>query len=399
MRRFAAAASIFLALLPFMPAQAARASLASGPAQGMTTIQMAAGETKHIVLRYRNLGSSIWKNSGRGYVSLYATHRYGRKSVFYGPGWKSRIQPASLSENSVKPGSTGSFEVALTAPDNPDVYQEQFQLASEKNGWIWGSTVRLTINVSEPQTTSTTPIRAKAYVVLDAETGQVIDATNSDQVRSIASITKLMTTLVLNDRGLDPNTVVTMQRGDEVGGGRLRVRYGTQVTVQDLFASMLVSSANNAANALARTTGLPRDAFVDKMNEKAREIGMTRSAFVDPTGIEAGNVSTAKEVALMARAAFGIPSVADVMSQPVYHVVTVGGRRDHQIKNTNKLLSDSDIEVAAGKTGFTYEAGYTFVARVRKPGERDLIVAVLGCDTKNQPFRDTKALALRAWTK
>jgi D-alanyl-D-alanine endopeptidase (penicillin-binding protein 7) len=160
---------------------------------------------------------------------------------------------------------------------------------------------------------------------------------------------------------------------------------------------MIIGSANNAANALARATGLAKSDFVAKMNAKAAELGLTKTSFADPTGIKVENLSTAHEVALMSLKAFRYPAVAALAGEPTYHVATIGSRGAHDIVNTNKLVKDGEVEVAAGTTGFIYEAGYTLTTILRKLGERDLLVVVLGCDSQYKSFRDAKVLAEQAW--
>ena len=131
------------------------------------------------------------------------------------------------------------------------------------------------------------------------------------------------------------------------------------------------------------------------MNQKARKLGLFSTRFADPTGIEIENLSTAREVALMAKAAFDDPWIAEFAARSDYEVATAKG--PHRIRNTNKLVADSSIEVSAGKTGFINEAGYTLVTRVKRAGERELIVVVLGSETKDQSFRAAKTLAEKIW--
>ena len=378
-------------------AGAASRAYAATRTSGDTVIEMRAGETREIVLKYKNAGASAWKNSGRGFLSLYATRPYKRKSAFWRSDWYSRLQPARLQEKSVAPGKTGTFTFTLHAPFDPGAYVEQFQLAAENVDWVWGSAVRVTIKVLPELVTADTPVNAKAWFVMDAETGEPLLEQNADDVRSIASITKLMTVMVAREQGANEDAVVALQRSDEVGGGRLRVPVGTKLTVRNLAASAVVGSANNAANALARSTGLPKDAFVEKMNGKAAALGLASTSFADPTGIKVENRSTAREVARMARTAFADPWIAEFAARPEYEVATARGPRS--IKNTNKLVGDEAIEVVAGKTGFIYEAGYTLVTRLKKEGRPELIIVVLGSDSQRLTFRDTKALAERAWAE
>ncbi|HJV32416.1 MAG TPA: serine hydrolase, partial [Patescibacteria group bacterium] len=353
--------------------------------------------TKQVTLKFRNAGSYVWRGAGKSYVSAYATGPYKRKSVFWHSDWSSRYQAGRLNEATVKSGQTGSVTITLHAPLQAGTYTEQFQLAVENVAWIYGSVARLKIEVVPEQVTAETPVNAKAYAVMDAATGEMLDAKNADDVRSIASITKLMTVMVAHDAGLDPDAIVALARADEVGGGRLRVPVGTSISVRDLVASAIVGSANNAANAIARATGLPREEFVARMDAKARALGMASSSFADPTGIEVENLSTAKEVALMGKAAFQDSWIAEFAAAPEYEVATAKG--PHLIKNTNKLVSDAAVDVTAGKTGFINEAGYTLVTRLKREGEREVIVVVLGADTKSQSFRDAKVLAQKAWAR
>lgn len=368
---------------------------ATSGAQGDTTITVEAGHTIEVPLKFKNTGAYTWKGTGKNYVSAYATGPYKRKSVFHDAAWPTAYQAAKLSTATVKPGQTGSLTLSLHAPVTPGTYNEQFQLAVENSAWVYGGVARLTVVVVPEKITINTPVNAKEYAVIDADTGDLLASQNADEVHSIASMTKLMTIMVAHESGLDPNLMLTLGRQDEVGGGRLRVAYGTKLTVHECVAGAIIGSANNCAHAVARVTGLSDDDFVARMDHKAEELGLTHTSFADPTGIEVPNQSTAYEVALMAKAAFNDPWISEFAGLPTYDVQTSLGV--HPIKNTNKLMSDSSIDVIAGKTGFIYEAGYTLVTRVHREGQHDLIVAVMGCDTENQPFRDARVLAEQTW--
>lgn len=368
---------------------------ATSGVQGATAVTIEAGHTAQVTLKFKNTGAYTWRGTGKNYVSAYATGPYKRKSVFHDASWPNAYQAVRLNAATVKPGQTGSVTLTLRAPSTAGTYMEQFQLAVENTAWIYGAIARLTINVVPEKVTLDTSVNAKEYAVIDADTGELLASQNPDEVHSIASMTKLMTVMVAHESGLDPDAMVTLGRDDEVGGGRLRVAYGTKLTVRDLVASAIIGSANNAAHAIARATGLSDEDFVARMDAKAKSLRLAQTSFADPTGIDVPNLSTAREVALMARAAFNDPWISQFAGLPTYDVQTSGGV--HPIKNTNKLMKDGTIEVVAGKTGFIYEAGYTLVTRVRRQGQHDLIVAVMGCDGENQPFRDAKVLAEKAW--
>ena len=383
-------------LLFCFPAQAATRLYAASRLSGETAITMEAGSTRDIVLTFRNGGSKTWKKTGRGFLSLYTTPSR-RVSAFRDGSWRNAKQPIVMSEASVAPGKSGTFRLRLHAPEKAGTYQEQFQLAAENVAWVWGSSVRITIAVVPSRVTKNTPVNAKSYIVMDAATGAVLDEKDADAQRSIASMTKLMTVMTAKRLGIDSEKVVAMEREDEVGGGRLRMPYGTLLTVRNLIAAALIGSANNSANALARSTGLSKDMFVDRMNGLAAEMGLAHTRFADPTGIEVENMSTARDVARMGRAAFEDQEIASLTSSLSYSVVALNRPEVHEIKNTDKLLNDPDISVLGGKTGFIYEAGYTLVTKLHKPNKPDVIVVVLGCDTKNRPFQDAKILAEKAW--
>jgi D-alanyl-D-alanine endopeptidase (penicillin-binding protein 7) len=397
MKRLLIIAMLAVFATPLSAGAAARPYV-SGPAQGDVVVRVEAGKTKEVTLKFKNAGSYNWRNTGKPYVSLYAAGPYKRKSVFWNSAWPTRYQAARLKEALVKPGSSGTITFTLKAPTETGSYAEQFQLAAENAAWISGSVVRLKIEVVPEKVAADSSVNAKAYVVMDAESGDILAAQQADEVRSIASITKLMTVMVAHEVGIDQESTVVLAREDEVGGGRLRVPVGTTLTVPNLLGSTIVGSANNTANAIARATGLARNEFIARMDSKAQSLGMIHSSFEDPTGIEVGNRSTAHDVALMARAAFADEWIAPYAALSTYDVQLPTGAL-HTIKNTNALLKDASLDVVAGKTGFINEAGYTLVTRLRKAGEKELIVVVLGSDTKNLSFRDAKVLAEKSWSR
>lgn len=396
MKRLLAIALIAAFAAPLSADAAARA-YASGAAQGETVVRVEAGTTKEVTLKFRNAGSYNWRGTGKSYVSLYATGPYKRKSAFWHSAWPTRYQAGRMKESLVRPGATGSVTFTVHAPPQTGTYVEQFQLAAENIAWIYGSVARVRIEVVPERVTDETAVNAKAWVVMDAASGEILASERPDEVRSIASITKLMTVMVAHDAGLDPEKPVALARADEVGGGRLQVAVGTVLSVPALLGSTIVGSANNTANALARATGLTRAEFIRRMDAKAVALGLARTRFADPTGIEVENFSTAREVAHLARAAFSDGWIAPYAGMSTYDVALPGGDV-RTIKNTNTLVNDATLHVLAGKTGFINEAGYTLVTRVRRHGEKELIVVILGADSKNLSFRDAKVLAEKAWS-
>ena len=393
------AASALLA--PFSGVEAKRLAYASGPAYGTAPITLHAGSTQTVTVEFQNAGRYSWHGTGKNYSALYASGPYGRTSIFRSPSWPTDKQVARINESTVKPGAYGTVSLELKAPNEPGVYREQFQLSVTGVGWISGAVAKININVIAADAPLPPPtVTAKSWIIVDADSGAELSSFRPDDQRSIASITKLMTVHVAQSLGFNTSAMYDIERKDEVGGGRLRVSYGTRLTGTDMIASALIGSANNAANAIARSTGLPKADFVARMNQSATDIGMTRSFFVDPSGIKPENISTARDVAKMSLAVFADPMVSAMTSSDGYTVTAVARKTyAHQISNTNKLVYDNSLDVMAGKTGFNYEAGYTLTTRLHTEGKADLLVVVLGSDTKNLSFREAKRLAEWQWTR
>lgn len=253
---------------------------------------------------------------------------------------------------------------------------------------------------------STPAITSPIYLVVDDATGMMLAAQRAEQSWPIASITKLMTTKVALESGADAGGAFAIADADNVGGARLWVGEGTRFTFRDLLAATLVGSANNAANAIARATGMTQATFVAAMNEKANALGLTKTTFADPTGIELGNVSTAREVAYLASNAFAHEAIRKFTGSSR---ATIAALNDatyvRDIKNTNWLLYDpayDDVYVTAGKTGYLNESGWNLVVRMHPMGEdetdRSLVVVVLGAAGRRESFDDAATLARWAWS-
>src|SRR5919204_4479022 len=157
----------------------------------------------------------------------------------------------------------------------------------------------------EPRTEKVVLLRSNAVLVQDADTGEIVYNKNSDAIVPIASITKLMTAMVILDRGLDLDQRIVLSREDvdAIKGTRSRLQTGSVLTRNELMLLALMPSENRAAAALGRTYpgGIP--AFVTAMNDKANELRMTDSRFVEPTGLSPANVSSPRDLAKLVRAA------------------------------------------------------------------------------------------------
>jgi len=243
-------------------------------------------------------------------------------------------------------------------------------------------------------------IRASAYAVVDAQNGEVLISKNPDAPKIPASLTKLVTALVVLDTKPKLSKAVAMTKEDQVVGycGRrgvcIKSAAGVKFSVDGLFHASLILSANNAANALARSTGLTPEQFSKKMNAKAASLGATNSYFNEPTGLDPANVVTAADYGKILAAAFQDPYLRKIAGLSQYTLRSTNNSRYNQpIKNTNKLLGDADIKVLIAKTGYLDESRYNFSAVLKYKNGRELAIVVLGEDHLYTAYDETKHVA------
>jgi D-alanyl-D-alanine carboxypeptidase (penicillin-binding protein 5/6) len=238
---------------------------------------------------------------------------------------------------------------------------------------------------------STVAITAESALVQDLESGTVLFGRNMQQQRSPASTTKLLTVLV----GLEtfPEFLrIRIPQGVNVGGAQLGLRPDTEFAVSSLVDAIMISSANDAAMALALQYPSGLSGFVVRMNSMATELGMNSSSFTNPVGFDHPNqVSTVEDLARLARAAASQPRLSTAMAQQTATITDSTGAHSYRLINTNQLLS-LDETVTGVKTGTTLAAGQVLISRVeREPAS--LLIVVMG--SKNR-YADTQALV--DWT-
>lgn len=242
-------------------------------------------------------------------------------------------------------------------------------------------------------------LQSRSAAVLDTATNAFVKTYNADEVTPIASLTKLMTAMVFLDTQPNWDRRIAYSNTDSRIGAKLLIRAGDTVTVRQLFHTMLIGSANNATMALVRSTGLGTSEFVRRMNVKARELGLADTAFVEPTGLDEHNVSTAREYAMLANAAFHYPAIRKTTITQVY-TFTTGRGVYHRIKNSNTLLKNASVNIRGGKTGYTEEAGFSVVLLTQAKTESApaYITVVLGHPNSWGRFVEARELALNAGT-
>lgn len=232
-----------------------------------------------------------------------------------------------------------------------------------------------------------------AYVV-DQETGQVLLGKNDEDVRPIASITKLMTGIIVADAGLplDERITITSEDVDRLKGSGSRLRVGTELTRRQALHLTLMSSENRAAHALARTYPGGERAFVDAMNNMARKLGMDQTRYVEPTGLSSNNRSSARDLAVLVAAAAERPLLAHYSTSRGYQLATDTGRLRYV--NSNPLVRGGEWRIGLQKTGYIREAGQCVVMQAQLAG-RELIVVLL--DSANKVTRVADAERVRRW--
>ena len=235
-------------------------------------------------------------------------------------------------------------------------------------------------------------VRAAAAIIYNPETNEVLWESNSQDQRSIASITKVMTATVFLENNPDLSDVITVARSDVYQASTTHLRANDKVTTDDLLHLLLIASDNAAARALARVSSHGSEGFVQRMNEKAAELGLESTHYADPSGLLSDNVSSAYDMARLITHASGDDRIASVMRTSEYTVRTAN-RRVVTFHSTNHLLGRADVDVRAGKTGFISKAGYCLATLLRLPeGGQQVAVVVLGARSNAGRFMETRNL-------
>ena len=231
-------------------------------------------------------------------------------------------------------------------------------------------------------------------LVIDQETGQAIIEKQSGTVVPIASISKLMTAMVVLDAKLDMNEVITIGDDDVDGlkGTRSRLPVGTAMTRETAMLLALMSSENRAANSLGRhyPGGMP--AFVRAMNRKAQALGMLNSRFEEPTGLSSNNVSTAHDLARMVAAAARYPEIRTFSTTGEARIDLNGHIREFH--NTNALVRSDNWEIGVSKTGYISEAGRCLVMQARV-ADKPVVIVLL--DSAGKMTRVGDANRIKRW--
>jgi D-alanyl-D-alanine endopeptidase (penicillin-binding protein 7) len=236
-------------------------------------------------------------------------------------------------------------------------------------------------------------VRLKSALLVNYSDGSVLFAKNPDEVRPIASISKLMTAMVVLDKCSDLSLTEVVTKDDCYQSSRSRMRVGYKMSLNDLLYTSLMVSDNRATRALARAVFGSLEKCAEAMNAKAVELGLTNTRFVEPTGLSAANVSTATEVAKIIYYTRKYPQIGRITSIQNYLIKITSRKRTFKksISNTN-LLTHSPYDVLTGKTGYISASQYCVVSLVQnRQGER-LTVVALGAPGAMTRFREARKL-------
>lgn len=239
-------------------------------------------------------------------------------------------------------------------------------------------------------------LNSSVALVVDQQTNEVLLSKNDSAVLPVASLTKLMTGLVVADAHLDMNEMITITQDDvdTLKGSRSRLMVGTTLTRGELMHLALMSSENRAAHALGRTYPGGLNEFVRLMNRKATELGMRDTRYVEPTGLSSDNRSSARDLALLVSAAYQRPILRDLSTSPGYEVDV--GRRTLQYNNSNRLVKSPEWDIGLQKTGYISEAGRCLVMQAKIAG-RQLIMVFLDATGKLGRIQDAERV--RRWVE
>jgi D-alanyl-D-alanine endopeptidase (penicillin-binding protein 7) len=261
---------------------------------------------------------------------------------------------------------------------------------------LWLSTLPVPTQASNFTDLKGNPnLRSASALVINAK-GNVIYGKDIDTIRPIASITKLMTAMVIIDSDLDLNEKITVTKADrdlvQLTGSRLE--YGASLPRREMILLAIMSSENRAATALGRNWPGGMTEFVKAMNKKAAQLGMDNSHFADPAGLHVENKSTARDLMKMVTAARGYELIRQASTTTRIEVRPYAKRGPLVYGNTNRLLKNKTWDIALSKTGYINEAGRCLVMQANIEGEQVSIV-LLNSFGKLTPFGDSNRL--RKW--
>ncbi len=235
-------------------------------------------------------------------------------------------------------------------------------------------------------------LNLKSAIAVDNKSGKVIYCFNAGNIRPVASLTKLLSAMIIYDK-YNPNTIIEINKADSRRSSRSLFRVGDKVKAKDLLYAAMLRSDNRAARALARTTMGSIDNFVKEMNKRAEKIGLKDTKMFDPTGLDERNLSTAADCARLINTVIkNYPEIARMSSLKKYNLKPVNRKKSKRLINTNKMVF-SKYNVLAGKTGYIIESDYCLATVLENDQGEQITIVVLGAPGPKTRFREARRLA------
>ena len=232
-------------------------------------------------------------------------------------------------------------------------------------------------------------LETRAALALDFHSGKILFEKNADEKLPMASITKLMTAIIIAEEEDLSETATISQNAAVTQGSKIWLYPGETMRVKDLLAALLIPSANDAGVALAEFSAGTEENFIKKMNEKTEKLGLTNTHFSNTVGFDTkDHYSTARDLSLLATYAYKNPIIRSLASQSEMTIASVDGATTHKLSATNQLLG-GELNVVGLKTGNTLSAGPSLVAVAKGPANHEVISVVLNSP---QRFSETKLL-------
>ena len=304
------------------------------------------------------------------------------KSASAGSGPKARVSSSRAAASRSVVSTRGKGKAAVAAKRS--VVRLPAEPARQSFGQLYGL----------HDTQDPLSLKSSVAYVLDQDTNEVLISKNSQAVLPIASITKLMTAVVVSESQQSLQEVLTISQDDvdTEKGSSSRLQVGSQLTRGEMLHLALMSSENRAANALGRHHPGGLSSFVAAMNSKARQLGMHDTRSVEPTGLSSQNQSSAQDLATLVKAAYNFPLIRELSTSPEYQVSV--GQRQLNYHTTNRLVLNPNWDIGLQKTGYISEAGQCLVMQAQLAG-RKLILVLL--DSAGKYSRIGDAERIRQW--
>lgn len=238
-------------------------------------------------------------------------------------------------------------------------------------------------------------VSARGAAVVDWKTGQILWQKNPDKVLPLASLSKLMTALVVLQQKYNFNDSVYVPDKAIFSGIKSYLQGGENFLLADMFKIMLIASSNEAAESLARFKN--RDDFINLMNQTSLDLGLTEAKFFGPSGLEPNNVATVSNLIKLSKVIFSKDIVQKESGQSSGIIKAQKTGREVSFENTNLLMNEKDLKVIAGKTGTLSEAGFSVMSVISKESKPPLLVIIVGADNHFARFEEAKKIAEWAW--